>query len=550
MAVVAGKSAAVLTDGQDLPKNVSPLSKEIVVALVGYAGAGCSTAAGRLRRLLEHYEYDVRPVKFSDLILERFPGDPAPVVETGPTEGATKLARGKFLQDKGDQLRATHGSHAVAALAVRRIQKLRGSDKAGERKVAYVLDSLKHREEVELLRRVYDLSFRLVAVHCEREKREERLIGEDISSAKFRGVPRLEVEKFMERDEKDGSHEYGQEVRDAFYLADFFVENNAPSSGGENMTSDLRRFVKLFLGSEVVRPTLHERAMYHAYAAALQSSCLSRQVGAVLVSNDGEIVSTGTNEVPSFGGGVYSEDSKHDNRCHAWKFVDGKTEFIGCHNDRKKNDLRKNIAKWLQDTFSERLALAAHPVPAVGMDTGGRARDAAKASIQALFEDSSDDFARLPGVKDIIEYSRAIHAEMGAVLSAARSGVSPAGATLYCTTYPCHNCARHLVTAGIHQVFYIEPYVKSLASELHSDAITNVRPVSDGTIPTKMAIVPFTGVGPRMYEDFFVTRGKLKKADGSYEAPAAGAPAYAVRIRELIHVEEAAAALVPDAANA
>ena len=139
---------------------------------------------------------------------------------------------------------------------------------------------------------------------------------------------------------------------------------------------------------------------------------------------------------------------------------------------------------------------------------------------------------------------------MNALFSAARNAVSPLGATLYCTTYPCHSCARHLVTAGVERVYYIEPYVKSLATELHSDSISTVAQLpsvsSEKHWPSQMVVVPFTGVGPRMYEDFFAKKTELKREDGSYGAPHGGLPAYAVRLQELRMVEERAAALIPE----
>ena len=58
-----------------------------------------------------------------------------------------------------------------------------------------------------------------------------------------------------------------------------------------------------------------------------------------------------------------------------------------------------------------------------------------------------------------------VHAEMEALLSCARSGVSPVGGTLYSTTFPCHNCAKHIVAAGLRRVVYVEPYPKSRAVE-------------------------------------------------------------------------------------
>ena len=101
---------------------------------------------------------------------------------------------------------------------------------------------------------------------------------------------------------------------------------------------------------------------------------------------------------------------------------------------------------------------------------------------------------------------------------------------------------------------YIEPYVKSLAMELHSDAMSTVLPGLDPQgrpLPqTHMVVVPFTGVGPRMYEDFFVKRKEVKRPDGSFDPPPGGVPDFAVRLLDLGSVEEKAAALVPETPDA
>ena len=51
----------------------------------------------------------------------------------------------------------------------------------------------------------------------------------------------------------------------------------------------------------------------------MQSACLSRQVGAALVDSNGNVVATGTNEVPQAGGGLYGErfdaTEADDHRC-------------------------------------------------------------------------------------------------------------------------------------------------------------------------------------------------------------------------------------------
>ena len=53
---------------------------------------------------------------------------------------------------------------------------------------------------------------------------------------------------------------------------------------------------------------------------------------------------------------------------------------------------------------------------------------------------------------------RTIHAETNAIIQAALHGVSTKGATCYVTHYPCMNCAKALVNAGISRLVYSNPY--------------------------------------------------------------------------------------------
>jgi cytidine deaminase len=102
-------------------------------------------------------------------------------------------------------------------------------------------------------------------------------------------------------------------------------------------------------------------------------------------------------------------------------------------------------------------------------------------------------------IKDLTEYGRVVHAEMDALTSCARNHLSTLGATLYCTTFPCHNCAKHIIAAGISRVVYIEPYEKSKALEFHDDAVL----FDQKQIEEKVIFEPFFGIGPRLYFDLF-----------------------------------------------
>jgi hypothetical protein len=96
---------------------------------------------------------------------------------------------------------------------------------------------------------------------------------------------------------------------------------------------------------------------------------------------------------------------------------------------------------------------------------------------------------------------------MEALLSCARNGVSTMGATLYSTTFPCHNCAKHIIAAGIKRVVFIEPYLKSRAMSFHNEAIEIAYPVlsaaSAKITSDKVKFEPFFGVGPRKFFALF-----------------------------------------------
>jgi deoxycytidylate deaminase len=106
------------------------------------------------------------------------------------------------------------------------------------------------------------------------------------------------------------------------------------------MNEPLRRLVKLLTSTQIVRATVSETAMHHAHSAQLRSACLSRQVGAALVDGKGNIIATGTNEVPKAGGGVYGESfdvgRAPDDRC-AFR----ETKF--CSSNREQNAIIESL---------------------------------------------------------------------------------------------------------------------------------------------------------------------------------------------------------------
>src|SRR5262249_42595327 len=118
------------------------------------------------------------------------------------------------------------------------------------------------------------------------------------------------VEYLIARDASEDSDYYGQHLRDTFHLADAFVDG----INKQEMAIKLNRFIYALYGKTDIAPTKEEYGMYAAKSASLRSSDLSRQVGAAIITTEGEIVTQGCNEVPKAMGGTYWDLETPDHR--------------------------------------------------------------------------------------------------------------------------------------------------------------------------------------------------------------------------------------------
>lgn len=277
----------------------------------------------------------------------------------------------------------------------------------------------------------------------------------------------------MKRDQEE-EEGFGQKVSKTAHLADYFIRNHRETQ--EPIRSGIDRFLEVLFSTALHTPTFEEQGMMKAAAAGIQSACMSRQVGAAIFSEKGELLGVGCNDVPMAGGGLYSESAPEDNRCFKWG---GNV----CHNDERKQKMARSIARSVSGDVAE----SSGPF---------------------------GDIFRIVGnseAKNLIEFSRSVHAEMEAIVSIARAGTgSTIQGTLFTTTFPCHNCARHIVAAGITKVVFIEPYSKSLALELHHDAIS----LSEET--GKVHFLQYEGFAPRVAIRVFSSVGKDRKVGGKF----------------------------------
>ena len=75
------------------------------------------------------------------------------------------------------------------------------------------------------------------------------------------------------------------------------------------------------------------------------------------------------------------------------------------------------------------------------------------------------------------EVCRAICAEQLAISEAARNGVELDGGIAYITAYPCHICAKLLVSSGVTEIVYDKDYPDELSSNFLSEAGVVVRKI-------------------------------------------------------------------------
>ena len=425
------------------------IDSEIVIGLVAPVGTEKNIVVEQLKDSLKSFGYETVPIKLSSFL-----DSPEVKEKHGITlvQDPEHLRIGSYM-DAGNKLRELRGDILALWAATEIARKRPTEEKVGDKR-AYLLDSLKHPKEARTLRRVYGNGFFLAAIYSPRNKRFDFLHGN-------KGISDKDADDLIDRDyHEDAPKDSGQNTRETFYLADAFVSLTNPNEAKEQIV----RVVDLLFGNSFLTPSLDEYAMFQAFSSKLRSADLSRQVGAVIISETGELIGVGANDVPCYGGGQYWPGD-NDHRDWDWGYDS---------NAKRRDQILTDIVELVKKK--------------IGSDVDD------KTLLNEVKEGLSHSL-----LLDITEFGRPVHAEMEALLSCARKGVSPRMGTLYCTTFPCHNCAKHIVAAGIKKVVYVEPYPKSKARELHNDSIE----VDEELAENKVSFVPFVGVGSRRFIDLF-----------------------------------------------
>lgn len=275
---------------------------------------------------------------------------------------------------------------------------------------------------------------------------------------------RLILKDFNEIDLELIDKESGQQVADLFHRAHYFINLDLLS---DEVNNEVTKFTQLLLGKYSEYPTQDEFGMCLAYQASVRSNFPGeRHVGASIVSKQGEIISVASIRAPA----KSSNPTLHD-----------------------QNKIEPGYKKYHSQVMSWRNFIKEI------------VRDKKRVQLNSNEKHKLTDIEIF--IKNILDFHPCTHAEISAIIDAAKLGVSVRNSTLYTTTFPCHLCAKDIISAGIKRIVYLEAYPKSKNKELYPNLI-------DFDPKTKSELTPFDfycGIAPKRFLYVYSLENRSRK---------------------------------------
>lgn len=417
----------------------------IIIGLTGAFGSGCTTIA---KSLSTNRSYEA--VKISDLIYkewlyrESLSGD----------NPRSKPPRGE-LQDLGDARRRFHDR--TSYWVEEAIRQLKTAEDTHEK---IVLDGIRNPGEVRWLREQFK-NFVLVAVDAPSDTRWHRLCN----TPAWKGKTREEFDRISARD-IDSPVEWGQHVQECIDIVDYVITNDYENEyePGRHLDPQTERLLALLAPDDTEfpeRPTPDEMFMHLAHAEASRSTCLKRQVGAVIVADSQQSSSAVSSSPRKLLGLGYNENADFVQPCYQ--------EFKACYRDvwRKKRMLELDISQC--PSCGSHLTTG-YPPTCTNIDC-----ELGENVLNTIFPERA------------MSHCTALHAEVRAILST--RDIEMHDASLFVTTFPCFLCAQQIIHAGIREVVYVEAYPDDASRDLLERSDVSIR--------------RFSGVRSAAYERFF-----------------------------------------------
>lgn len=354
-------------------------NKRVVIGLTGSFGSGCSTVAGHLQK------DGFQSISISS-ILENISKEGGRDVSNLP-----RKERRTILQDLGNELRKKD-----RGFLIKEALKNDNSDKD------IVINSIKNPGEIEELKKISN-SY-IIAIDTSFAMRVKRILKKEYDN---------DLGQFERDNSREGNEdiEHGQKLQKCLYSADVVIKNDEHIDNAQKtqeFIKGLMTYVRLMKEPGYRPPTDIELWMNNAYSISVQSVCIKRRVGAVIVKGD-YVVATGKNNPPAqgtckdiYGGECYRDILKKD------------VKFCPvCRNELNEDfSCKERECKYNENNLLK-----------------------------------------------LFDRCRSLHAEESAILQAAvLGGVSLKNSVIYTTTFPCKLCANKIVAVGIAEVIYVEAY--------------------------------------------------------------------------------------------
>lgn len=354
--------------------------KNIIIGLTGSFGSGCSAVANYLQ------QKGFLLISISS-ILEKIA-----VKEGHDFSRLLRKERRTKLQDLGNELRKKDSGILIR-------EGLKNVDLNKD----IVINSIKNPGEIEELKKIPN-SY-VIAIDTSFDVRVKRILKKEYDD----DLGQFKKDNLREGDE---GIEYGQKLQKCVDLSDVIIKNDEQINNAQEtneFVNGLMGYVRLMKEPGYRPPTEIELWMNNAYSISLQSSCIKRKVGAVIIKK-GYVVAAGNNNPPS-----------EEKTCK--EVYDDK-----CYRDILKNDIR----------FC--------PICGKGLNKDFSCKD-----IDCKYNENE--------LLKLFDKCRSLHAEESAILQAASlGGTSLEGSLIYTTTFPCRLCANKIIAVGIKEVVYVEAY--------------------------------------------------------------------------------------------
>ena len=317
-----------------------------------------------------------------------------------------------------------------------------------------VIDSLRNSLEARYLKERYT-AFYLISVN-ENDSRDSRIKESVIQKmpaikdnaellADVAGkIKRLSVEEVKSDDYAKGRFA-SPDIENVIAEAEIHIDNTIAFDADRKklplefatMSEQWMKFSSLILHPALITPSAEERCMVVAHTAKLNSSCLSRQVGAVITNQYHSIRTIGWNEVPygQMPCGLKELDQVGNPECEGCEHIYSDFEK-GSRNLYDGQDFPNKVNEDMPELKHDKSNLKGLPY-------------------SYCFKTLHN---RYEGEKNQV-FTRSLHAEENAILQMAKYGGEPLmNGIIYVTASPCELCSKKLYQIGIRKIVFIDPY--------------------------------------------------------------------------------------------